>query len=83
MKNINGTFIGKVNVSLDSKYINGTGLDEDINKTNLIINNMQNELNEILDKYKKQFRMYETAEDLYIETLREEVIKILKSRGEL
>lgn len=83
MKNINGTFIGKVNVSCDSKYINGNGLDEDINKTNLIIKNMQNELNEVLDKYKKQFRMYETAEDLYIEVLREEVIKILKSRGEL
>ena len=83
MKKINGIFIGKVKVSSDSKYINGNGLDKDINKTNLIKNNMQEELNRVLEKYKKQFRMFETAEDLYIEILREEVIKILERRGEL
>ena len=83
MKKVNGTFVGKIKLSLDSKYMHGTGLDEDINKTNLIIQNMQEELKQVLEKYKKQFRMFESAEDLYIEVLREEVIKILKERGEL
>lgn len=78
MKKVNGQFIGKVKVSLDSKYINGTGLDEDINKTKLIQENMQKELKEVLEKYKKQFRMFETAEDIYLETLREEALKIIK-----
>lgn len=77
MKQVNGTFIGKTKVSNDSKYINGSGLDEDIAKTNLIKEDMQRELNQILDKYKKKFRMFETAEDLYLETLREEAIKII------
>ena len=81
MKKVNGTFIGKVKVSLDSKYINGTGLDEDINKTNLIKKNMQEELNQVLEKYKKQFQMYETAEDIYLETLREEALKIIKEEA--
>ena len=77
MKQVNGTFIGKTKVSNDSKYINGIGLDEDIAKTNSIKEDMQRELNQILDKYKRKFRMFETAEDLYLETLREEAIKII------
>lgn len=80
MRKVNGQFIGKVKVSLDSKYINGTGLDEDIIKTNSIKSNMQKELNEVLEKYKKQFKMYETAEDIYLETIREEALKIINGR---
>lgn len=78
MKEIKGQFIGKVKVSMDSKYINGRGLEEDIIKTNKIKNNMQEELKQVLEKYKKQFRMYETAEDIYLEILREEALKIIK-----
>ncbi len=77
MKKVNGQFIGKVKVSMDSKYINGTGLDEDIAKTQTIIKNMRNELNEVLERYKKQFRMFETAEEIYLEMLREEARKII------
>lgn len=80
MRKVNGQFIGKVKVSLDSKYINGTGLDADISKTNSIKSNMQKELNEVLEKYKKQFKMYETAEDIYLETIREEALKIINGR---
>ncbi len=77
MKQVKGTFIGKTKVSNDSKYINGIGLDEDIAKTKLIKENMKKELKELLNRYKKQFRMFETAEDLYLETLREEALKII------
>lgn len=84
MKNIGGTFIGKSKIGPDSKYYNNEkGLDEDVQRTKTIKLNMQEELNEVLKRYKKQFRMFETAEDLYIEVLREEVIKILKRRREL
>lgn len=83
MKKINGQFIGKVKVSLDSKYMHGVGLDKDVRDTNRKLKNMQKELNLILEKYKQLFRNYETAENKYIEVLRDEVLKILKRRGEL
>lgn len=81
MKKINGQFIGKVKVSLDSKYMNGKGLDEDIRKTSNNLEEMRKELDLVLEKYKKRFRNFETAEDEYIEVLRDEVLKILNKRG--
>lgn len=78
MKKVKGQFIGTVKISLDSKYIHGKGVGEDIEKTKKIKEKMKQELKEILKKYKKQFKMYETAEDIYLEALREEAIKIIK-----
>ena len=83
MKKVKGQFIGKVKISLDSKYIKGKGIEEDIEKTKKIKEKMKQELKEILEKYKKQFRMYETAEDIYLEALREEAKKILKRQGKI
>lgn len=83
MKNVNGQFTGKIKVSNDSKYMHGQGLDEDIRNTKNKLDKMKKELNEVLEKYRGQFRHYKTAEDEYIEILRNEVIKILKRRGEL
>lgn len=81
MKKVNGQFIGKIKVSLDSKYMNGEGLDEDIRKTSNNLEEMRKELKLVLEKYKKRFRNFETAEDEYIEVLRDEVLKILDERG--
>lgn len=73
MKKINGQFIGKIKVSLDSKYINGTGLDEDIAKNKKKIEMFKHELETVIDmcyeRHVNNFKQYETAIDILQETL--------------
>lgn len=79
MKKVKETFLGKVKVSLDSKYINGEGLDEDVRETKRKINLFKHELEEVIDmcyeRHVSNFRMYETAIDVMQETLREKFIE--------
>lgn len=79
MKKVNGQFIGKIKVSMDSKYINGTGLDEDIAKTKRNKDMFKHELETVIDmcydRHVKNFRLYETAIDILQETLREKFVE--------
>lgn len=79
MKNVNGCFIGKIKVSLDSKYMHGKGLDEDIKSTEKKVDMFRHELETTIDmvyeKHVKNFRMYETAIDILKETLRDKFIE--------
>lgn len=81
MKQVNGIFIGKTKVNNDSKYNDSNEFVRDIIKTKLIKEDMQKELNEILEKYKRQFKMFETGEDLYLETLRKEALRIIQKQA--
>ena len=79
MKKVNGQFIGKIKVSMDSKYINGTGLDEDIAKTKRNKDMFKHELETVIDmcydRHVKNFRLYETAIDVLQETLTEKFVE--------
>lgn len=79
MKKVNGQFIGKVKVSLDSKYINKEGLDEDIARTRKNRDMFKHELETVIDmcyeRHVKSFKQYETAVDILQETLREKFIE--------
>lgn len=79
MKKVRGQFIGKVKVSCDSKYMHGTGINEDIAKTKGKINAFKHELETVIDMcYKRHvnsFKQYETAIDILQETLREKFIE--------
>ena len=79
MKKVNGTFVGKMKVNYDSKYIHGTGLDEDIAETQRKIKSFKQELETAIDEcYKKHvrnFRMYETAIQVLQETIRDKFLE--------
>lgn len=79
MKKVNGQFLGKIKVSMDSKYINGAGLDEDIAKTKKKIEIFKHELETVIDmcyqRHVKNFKLYKTAIDILQETLREKFIE--------
>ena len=79
MKKVNGQFIGKIKVSMDSKYINQKGLDEDIARAQRNRDMFKHELETVIDmcydRHAKNFKQYETAVDILQETLREQIIK--------
>ncbi len=79
MKKVNGQFIGKIKVSMDSKYINQTGLDEDIARTEMKRNMFKHELETVIDmcyqRHVNNFKQYETAVDILQETLREKFVE--------
>lgn len=79
MKKIKETFMGKVKVSADSKYVHGKGINEDIEKTKRNINLFKHELETVIDmcyeRHVNNFKMYETAVDITRETLREKFIE--------
>ena len=79
MKKVNGQFIGKIKVSMDSKYINQTGLDEDIARTEMKRNIFKHELETVIDmcyqRHVNNFKQYETAVDILQETLREKFVE--------
>lgn len=74
MKKVKGQFIGKIEVSMDSKYINGKGLDEDIAETKRKVKMFKDELETVIDmcyeRHVNNFKQYETAVDILQETLR-------------
>lgn len=79
MKKVNGQFIGKIKVSMDSKYINQKGLDEDIARTQKNRDMFKHELETVIDmcyeRHVNNFKQYETAVDILQETLREKFIE--------
>lgn len=79
MKKIKGQFFGKIKVSNDSKYINRTGINEDIAETRRKVEKFKHELETVIDmsytKHINNFRQYETAVDILQETLREKFIE--------
>lgn len=79
MKKVNGQFIGKIKVSMDSKYINQEGLDEDIAKTQRNRDMFKHELETVIDmcyeRHVKNFKQYETAVDILQETLRDKFVE--------
>lgn len=79
MKQVNGQFIGKTKINYDSKYINGEGLNEDIERNKLKVDSFKHELETVIDMcYERNvnnFKQYETAIDILQETLREKFIQ--------
>ena len=88
MRQVNGQFIGKSKVSLDSKYINKNTnqLDKDIEETTKKVNSFKHELETAIDMcYERnvnQFRMYETAAETVQEVLRNKFVEYAKKVGE-
>lgn len=79
MKKVNGQFLGKVKVSLDSKYMHGKGLDEDVAKNKRKAEMFKHELETAIDmcyeRHVNNFRDYKTAIDALQEALREKFIE--------
>lgn len=79
MKKVKGQFTGKIKVSNDSKYIHGTGLDEDIAENKRKAEMFKHELETVIDmcysRHVDNFKQYETAIDILQETLREKFIE--------
>ena len=75
MKKVNGQFIGKIKVSMDSKYINQKGLDEDIARAQRNRDMCKHELETVIDmcydRHAKNFKQYENFIE-FIESLEKE-----------
>lgn len=79
MKKVNGTFIGKMKISADSKYYDREGLNKDVEDTNKKINMFKHELETVIDmcyeRHVGNFKQYETAIEILQETLRDKFVE--------